>query len=148
MRIRSAAFFVCLLFAPLAIAQQCETPVTVVPEYPTTRNAVTLHFRGYMQSCSTTEYEVRGNTILIDHKWNCLFTIMYGDWDVQIGTLPAGTYQVVFVRSFEDMTDAQTCGTFTVEQAPPRPPAVPLLSPLAVTALIAALARAAIRALT
>lgn len=97
-----------------------------------------------MHSCSTIEYQVRGNTILIDHDWTCLITVFYGDRELRIGALPAGTYQVLFVRSFTDMTDAQACGTFTVEQAPVAPE-VPLLSSLAMTALIAALAIAAIQ---
>jgi hypothetical protein len=118
-RVVRAVTVIALLFvAPAVLPQACETPVTVIPANPDSGTPVTLTFLGYIESCSSLTYAVTGNVVRIEHTWQCLFTETHAQRQLAIGPLPAGDYEVRFVRTLDDpLSDSILCGAFSVAPA-------------------------------
>lgn len=130
MAVRTAMVIALLLVARTVLPQACETPVTVMPANPDSGRPVTLTFRGYIESGSSLTYAVTGQVVRIEHTWDCAITMMSAPRQLTLGSLPAGAYEVRFVRRLDDpLSDSILCGTFTVAPAVAGTP-VPVLSPM------------------
>lgn len=140
------AWLVVTVIVPVAaIAQTCETPVTVQPVAPTSSTPVTLTWLGLLDdaTCSSLAYAVRGNDILIEEHWKCVFEPLVETRRITIGPLPAGEYRVRFVDRLDDPDGTITCATFTVTAAAALVP-VPLASPVLLKLLVVVVALAGV----
>lgn len=128
LRVGALVIVAALLLPAVAVPQACETPVSVVPPSPDSQTPVTLTFLGYIPACSTLTYLVAGDQVRLEHVWTCVTTVTYAQRELSIGTLPAGTYEVRFVRQLDDPSEFIACGAFTVAAAEGGAP-IPTLTP-------------------